>query len=88
VHACVVVCVGGCEDIYEWVCINVYMYACKCMYIMYIRVYVYVCGVYVYGVYMYDCKGVSSCVWIHVAVISDTFVRSGPVTGDSELYSL
>ena len=66
----------------------IYMSVCNDMYILCIRVYVYVCGVYVYGVYMYDCKGVSLCVWMHVAVISDTFVRSGPVTGDSELYLL
>ena len=56
------------------------MYVCNAMYIMSIRVYVYVCGVYVYGVYVYGCKGMSSCVW--VVVISDTFVRSRPVMGD------
>jgi len=32
--------------------------------------------------------GVSSCVWMRVAVISDAFVQSGLITGDSELYSL
>jgi len=55
---------------------------CNAMYIMSIRVHVYVCGVYVHGVYVYGCKGLSSYVWMHVAVISDTFVRSRPVTGD------
>ena len=37
---------------------------------------------------VYNCMGVSSCVWMRVAVILDAFVQSGPDTGNSELYSL
>jgi len=76
-HVCVYMCVYVCMIMGMYKCI--YMYVCNGMYIMCIRVYLYVCRVYVYGVYMYDCKGVRSCVWMHVAVISNTFVRLRPI---------
>ena len=75
---------------YKYVC--VYMHVCNCMHIMCIRVYVYVCGVYMctgcIPIRVYNCMGVSSCVWMRVTVILDAFVQSRPVTENSELYSL
>ena len=72
--------------VYSYICMYVGIYVCVCT-----------CSVYVCGVHMcmgcipvrvYNCMGVSSCVWMSVIVISDAFVQSGPVTGDSELCSL
>jgi len=37
---------------------------------------------------VYNCMGLSSWVWMRVTVILDTFVQSGSIMGDSELYSL
>jgi len=58
-----------CKGMYE--CI--YMYVYKHMYIMYIRVYVYICGAYLctecIPVCVYNCIHVSSCVGMRVAIL-------------------
>ena len=71
----VYVCVGVCFYVCVCVCISL----CVSMHVCHVYNSVHVCMWYVHGcilVRVYICVHVSSCIWLHVTAITDSFVRS------------